>query len=104
MGRRPCPFPVPLLQRDSTMPRLPVKYDWPRVVLLVRERRSETQAEFADALGCSVSTVSKWERGETVPAPKQRRRMEAMGVEAGLPSAEWPHETRQTNLFDEGQR
>jgi transcriptional regulator with XRE-family HTH domain len=81
------------------MPRLPVKYDWPEVVLHLRERRSQTQAEFAAELGCSVSTVSKWERRETVPAPKQRRRMEALGTEAGFPASEWPEESKQTPIF-----
>lgn len=81
------------------MPRLTDKYDWPKVVFLLRERRSQTQAEFAESVGCSVSTVSKWERGETAPVPKQRRRMEALGVEAGVPPSGWPEELRQAGLF-----
>lgn len=73
-------------------------------VRVLRDRRSQTQAEFAADLGCAVSTVSKWERRETVPAPKQRRRMEAMGTEAGFPASEWPEESKQTNLFQGGGR
>jgi transcriptional regulator with XRE-family HTH domain len=82
------------------MPRLPVRHDWSRVVLYLRERHNQTQAEFGNALGCSASTVSKWERGETVPAPKQRRRMEGLGTEVGFPPSDWPEKSRQTSLFD----
>ena len=81
------------------MPRLSDKYDWPKVVFLLRERRSQTQAEFAGSVGCSVSTVSKWERGETTPIPKQRRQMEALSAEAGLAPSEWPEESKQAALF-----
>ncbi len=81
------------------MPRLPIRYDWPQVVLLLRERRNESQVDFARTLECSSSTVSKWERGECVPAPRQRRRMEALGVEIGWPTSEWPEESKQEELF-----
>lgn len=81
------------------MPRLPVRYDWPRVVLLLRDGRSQTQAEFAHAMGCSVSTVSKWERGETAPTAKHRRAMEAMSEELGISLGDWPEPSKQTALF-----
>jgi DNA-binding transcriptional regulator YiaG len=48
-------------------------------VLAVRERKSLTQAEFADLLGCSVFSVSKWECGETAPS-----------APLGFPPSEWP--------------
>lgn len=83
----------------APMPRLPVKYDWPKVVMLLRTRRSQSQAEFAESVGCSVSSVSKWERRETAPSPKQRRRIEALSAEAGVAPADWPEESGQTYLF-----
>jgi len=60
-----------------------------------------SQLEFAQALGCSVSTVSKWERGESTPLPKQRRRLEAIGAEIGFCPSDWPaEERREPTLFD----
>lgn len=82
------------------MPRLLAKYDWPVVVHELRQRACQTQAEFAAAVGCSVSTVSKWERRETTPAPRQRRRMEGIGVAVGYPPATWPEESKQAVLFE----
>lgn len=81
------------------MPRLPPTFDWPQVVLVLRERRNQTQAEFAESLGCSVSTVSKWERGETSPAAKHRRKMDELGNDVGYPASGWPEREQQTQLF-----
>lgn len=40
-----------------------------------------TQQELADALEVNLSTVQKWEAGQTLPYPKTRRRMiEVLGV------------------------
>lgn len=72
------------------MPRLPIKYDWPRVVLELRQRSTLSQADFARAVGCSLSTVSKWECGQTLPAPKQLRRVEEYGMAVGFLPAAWP--------------
>lgn len=81
------------------MPRLPVKYDWPRVVLDLRTRSTLSQASFADAVGCSLSTVSKWECGQTLPAPKQLKRVEDFGTSIGFPPADWPEASPQERLF-----
>jgi len=83
----------------ASMPRLPIRHDWSQVVLLLRERRQESQAEFAGTLGCSLSSVSKWERGEAVPGPRHRRRMEALGEALGLPSSEWPENRSRLRLI-----
>lgn len=72
------------------VPRLRAVYDWATVVHELRTRMSKSQPEFAVAVGCSPSSVSKWERGETVPIPKQRRELERIGREASYPSTEWP--------------
>lgn len=86
------------------MPRLPVRYDWSQVVFELRERRRETQVEFAGTLGCSVSAVSKWERGETAPAAKHRRRMAEMGEHAGYPDSTWPETAECDGLESQGNR
>jgi transcriptional regulator with XRE-family HTH domain len=39
-----------------------------RVLAAVRERRDLTQGELAAAVGVSEHTISRWERGETVPS------------------------------------
>ena len=82
------------------MPRLPIKYDWPKVVFELRRRSSQSQAEFALAADCSVSTVSKWERGQGLPAPKQLRRVEELGTATGFPPAQWPDASKQGHLFE----
>lgn len=82
------------------MPRLPARYDWKTVVLTVRERRSQTQAEFAISIGCSVFSVSKWECGGTAPAARHRRLLEGMGAEVGYPVSRWPEASDQTPLFE----
>ncbi len=83
------------------MPRLRPTFDWPQVVLVLREKRNQTQSEFARSLGCSLSTVSKWERGESCPVAKHRRKLDQFGDDAGFPASEWPelgqeHTTRST--------
>lgn len=102
LGRRLLVLGQKMLWRcyGQQVPRLPSHHDWPRVVLLLREQRNESQVEFAGALRCSPSTVSKWERGECVPSPKRRRELKAMGEAVGLPPAGWPDVSRQEQLFD----
>ena len=86
------------------MPRLAHFHDWPKVVFELRTRRKETQGEFATAMGCAESTVSKWERGETAPKATHRRVMEKMGADCSYPSSDWPEESKQTPLFQGGGR
>lgn len=44
-----------------------------------RKRRGErTQAEWAEALGCEVRTVIRWEREGVTPLPVFRKRMEVV--------------------------
>ncbi len=59
-------------------------------MLVVRERKSLTQAEFADLLGCSDYSVSKWECGETSPSAPLRRALEVLATEVGFSPSEWP--------------
>lgn len=82
------------------MPRLPAKYDWSRVVYLLRERLSQSQAEFAATVGCALSTVSKWEQGATNPAPRQRRRLRKIGDEVEFPVSVWPPTNSENKSFD----
>jgi transcriptional regulator with XRE-family HTH domain len=82
------------------MPRLPVRHDWKEVVIRLRERRTESQVEFARSVGCSVSTVSKWECGATVPGLRQRRALEKVGEDLGWGPAMWPDLSKQGTLFD----
>lgn len=86
------------------MPRLPVPYDWPFVVLELRKRSTLSQADFAKAIGTSLSIVSKWECGQNEPFPKQLRRVEEYGVSIGYPPAEWPEKSKQAPLFPGGSR
>ncbi len=88
----------------AAVPRLPARYDWKTVVFTLRERRNQTQVEFAASLDCSVFTVSKWECGETVPAAKHRRLLEAMGVEVGHLASDWPEASFQQSLFEHAPR
>ncbi|WP_243726731.1 helix-turn-helix transcriptional regulator [Actinocrispum wychmicini] len=43
-----------------------------------REVLAHTQESFAYALGVDRSTVSRWERGESVPEPLRRRQLAAV--------------------------
>ena len=48
---------------------------------LLAVRRSElrmTQAELAKELGCTTSTISKWEAGQSYPALRYRDRLAQM--------------------------
>ena len=82
------------------MPRLVPHYDWKEIVYRLRALRRESQAEFATVVGCSVSTVSKWEQGATAtPAPRQQRRLEELAIAAGYPPSQWPELDAQQPLF-----
>lgn len=81
------------------MPRLQINCDWPKVVLELRQRSRKSQAEFAAAVSCSLSTVSKWERGQTLPLPRQLRQVEEFGSALGFPPSDWPEVSKQTSLF-----
>jgi|GEM_PF-2853241 len=86
------------------MPRLPVPYDWPNVVLELRKRSTLSQADFAKAIGSSLSIVSKWECGQNEPFPKQLRRVEEFGASIGYPPSDWPKKSNQALLFPGGGR
>jgi DNA-binding transcriptional regulator YiaG len=43
-----------------------------------------SQGDFAAKIGVTRQTVSAWEKGEAVPAPKAARRLHRMGIPAGL--------------------
>lgn len=81
------------------MPRLQINFDWPKVVLELRQRSRKSQAEFAVAVSCSLSTVSKWERGQTLPLPRQLRQVEEFGSALGFPPSDWPEASKQARLF-----
>jgi transcriptional regulator with XRE-family HTH domain len=82
------------------MPRLPTRFDWARIILELRVLRNESQVEFAAAVGCAPSTVSKWEREQCVPSPKQRRRLETIGGEIGHGRDDWFVKSKQEQLFE----
>ncbi|MCK6529692.1 helix-turn-helix transcriptional regulator [Myxococcota bacterium] len=84
------------------MPRLPTTFAWSTVVLSVRERRNETQAELAQAMGCSVFAVSKWECGAAVPTAKHRRLLERLATDAGYPPGDWPKVSAAVNATARG--
>lgn len=81
------------------MPRLRTPYLWTEIVFELRSRSSTTQVELASMLGCSVSTVSKWERGETTPIARQQRKMDEIGRQLGYPRTQWPRRSEQRRLF-----
>ncbi len=85
------------------MPKLPATYEWEKVVFELRSRRSESQAAFASVIGCSESTVSKWEQGRSDPQPRHRKKLEDLGTESGYPSGAWPLKSRQAPIFQNGQ-
>jgi DNA-binding transcriptional regulator YiaG len=45
-------------------------------IRLTRLQMHMSQAEFADHLGVSERSVYDWERGETFPSPRARRRLD----------------------------
>lgn len=47
----------------------------PAVMQVARRGRGLTQEELAAVLGCSVSVVQKWERGERRPSPDNQLRI-----------------------------
>ena len=81
------------------MPRLRTTFLWPEIVFELRTRSSTTQVELASMLGCSVSTVSKWERGESRPVARQQRKLDELGRQLGYPRSAWPREGEQRRLF-----
>ena len=84
------------------MPRLTATYDWKSVVYQLRTQRNESQVDFASAVGCSESTVSKWEQGRSEPQPRHRRRLEELGSESQYPPNDWPLADNQEQLFGNG--
>ncbi len=95
-----CQYPPGIMRG---MPRLTSTYDWPKVVFQLRSRRNESQAVFAEAVGCSESTVSKWEQGRAQPQPRHRKKLEEIGEESGHPMVRWPLKSSQEPLFPRGQ-
>ncbi len=64
----------------------------PTAIKRLRKRRRESQTAFGLALDVSIMTVSRWERGVSVPAPQQRTALDDLAkdtvrdlaVEGGL--------------------
>ena len=81
------------------MPRLRTPYLWPEIVFELRCRASTTQAELASSLGCCVSTISKWERGETKPVARAQRALDQLGRRLSYPREAWPRRLEQRKLF-----
>ena len=50
-----------------------VEPDWAEMARLFRHSRGLLQKQAAFELGVDVMTVSRWERGVTIPAPDKRR-------------------------------
>ena len=48
------------------------------LITYIRIMRSETQAEFAEKLGLSRTSIYKWERGLAAPTGAHRRRLAAL--------------------------
>ena len=71
------------------MPRLAATYEWTAVVYELRSRRSESQADFAAVVGCSESTVSKWEQGRSDPQFCYRKTLEGVGAKSGYLCSQW---------------
>lgn len=46
---------------------------WSALIKAVRESRGWTQTELAEELGVALSTVSRWEREESAPRPRQQK-------------------------------
>jgi DNA-binding transcriptional regulator YiaG len=44
----------------------------------LRKRRRASQTAFGILLGVSIMTVSRWERGVSVPAPQQRTALDKL--------------------------
>ena len=47
-------------------------------VALLRRRLNMTQAEFAYAIGVTISTVNRWENGHSEPSRMARKAMERL--------------------------
>ncbi len=63
------------------MHRQPLAVDFKGLVRLVRVRRDWTQMQLALALGVTVRTIGRWERGDTEP-PEPGRSVWASRLEA----------------------
>jgi len=74
------------------MPRLESPYRWDIFVFQLRSEHflGVTQESLARKLNVSVFSVSKWERGEAVPLPKQRNRLKRLASRTGYTEDQWP--------------
>ena len=58
--------------------------DYKVLVKMLREKLVMSQQEFADFLGVSFTSVSRWENGHSVPTFKIKRKLLQLCEEHGL--------------------
>jgi transcriptional regulator with XRE-family HTH domain len=49
---------------------------WASLILQIRKARKWNQSELAEAIGANQATVSRWEKGETIPAKAMQLALE----------------------------
>ncbi len=63
---------------------------WDHYIKERREQRHYSQAELAELLEASVASVSRWERGCSIPRPYLRRRLQVLFDDRATSTKEHP--------------
>lgn len=68
------------------MPKIPLDEYWPSLITQIRKAFGLNQDAFAEKLGTTQASVSRWEKGERIPSLHNQKVIEAMAAEANLAS------------------
>ena len=52
-----------------------MRYDYKKIIFILREKLVISQMELADMLGVSFASVNRWERGHHEPTIKAKRKI-----------------------------
>jgi transcriptional regulator with XRE-family HTH domain len=63
----------------------PEEYYWARLLQELRKHLGWTQAQLANSLGVTVTTVSRWERGQVIPRPVYQEKILKLWEESTRP-------------------
>lgn len=72
------------------MPRVETPHEWASIIFELRRVLLLTQRVFGDLFDITVTTVSNWECGRSVPQLRHHRKLHALARKAGMDSAAWP--------------
>ncbi len=68
------------------MSKEPLKHYWPSLIGQVRSILQLNQHAFAEKLGTTQASVSRWEKGERIPLPEFQGKIERMAQETRVES------------------